>query len=281
MGIAGQFGIPLRSGSSAPSPELYAALLSSPVVLDSIAHESFQRVSGSGPRESLAVLFDVERDDAKRQHEKVIAVLQECISASPNRRTGVIALRVRTRWPDLSQRIAERLLEELNSFNLTKRQSQAKAERVFAEKRAVEARATLRDAEEALRLFAMRNRVQGSPTLALEAERLGRVVSLRQQLLGSIEQSLEAAKLREVQDTPVISVFQQPMVMSIPDPRGWVKFALLGAFAGLMLAAIYIPLRLFLRSSDVDSSEEAVRFRAALASSKRSPLGRHSLAAED
>jgi uncharacterized protein involved in exopolysaccharide biosynthesis len=166
------------------------------------------------------------------------------------------------------------LIEELNTFNLTKRQSQAKAERRFAEKRAAEARASLRDAEDARRDFAIRNRVQGSPTLTLEAERLGRTVSLRQQLLTSIEQSLESAKLREVQDTPVITVFQQPMVLSTPDPRGRVKFSFLGAFAGLMLSTLYLPLRVFLKRSAVDSSDEAARFRTALKASKHSPLGR-------
>jgi uncharacterized protein involved in exopolysaccharide biosynthesis len=274
MGIAGQFGIPLRGGSSAPSPELYAALLTSPIILDTIARESFQREETSGTKESLAILFDVKRDNVKRQHEEVIEQLQQSISASPNRRTGVIALRVRTRWPQVSQRIAQRLIEELNTFNLTKRQSQAKAERRFAEKRAAEARASLRDAEDARRDFAIRNRVQGSPTLTLEAERLGRTVSLRQQLLTSIEQSLESAKLREVQDTPVITVFQQPMVLSTPDPRGRVKFSFLGAFAGLMLSTLYLPLRVFLKRSAVDSSDEAARFRTALKASKHSPLGR-------
>ncbi len=281
MGIAGQFGIPLRGGSSASSPELYAALLTSPVILDPIARETFQREGTSGAKESLAVLFDVERGDAKRRHEIVIEELQQSISASPNRRTGVIALRVRTRWPSVSERIAVRLLEELNTFNLGKRQSQAKAERMFAQNRAAEARASLRDAENALRDFAMRNRVQGSPTLTLEAERLERTVSLRQQLLGSIEQSLESAKLREVQDTPVLTVIQQPLVLSIPDPRGRVKFSLLGAFAGLMVAAVFLPLRILLRKSAVDSSEEAKRFRAALDASKRSPLGRTVLPSGD
>jgi uncharacterized protein involved in exopolysaccharide biosynthesis len=279
MGIAGQFGIPLRSGSSAPSPELYAALLTTPVILDTIAREKFQRDGTSGKKVSLAELFGVDRDDVKRQHEEVIEELQQSISASLNRRTGVIALRVRTKWPHVSRRIAERLLEELNAFNLNKRQSQAKAERTFAEKRAVEARTTLKRAEDALRDFAVRNRMQGSATLQLESDRLSREVSLRQQLLSSIEQSLEAAKLREVQDTPVVTVFQAPMVMSIPDPRGWTKFTLLGIFAGLMFSALTLPLRKLYKGANVDPSIDAARFRAAMQDFKRHPLGSASASA--
>lgn len=275
MGIAGQFGVPLRGASSTPSPELYAALVTSPVVLDPIARESFATDTSPGSsRQSLAELFDETHRDPRREHEKVIEELQENVAASVNRRTGVIGLRVRTRWPAVSQRIAERILEELNSFNLQKRQSQAKAERVFAEGRAAEARADLTIAENAARDFAMRNRVVSvSPTLRLEADRLDREVDHRQQMWSAAVQSLESARLREVQDTPVITVFQEPMVLSIPDARGRVKWMILGAILGLLAAAFVIPLRAFVGGSRDLRTAEAARFRAAVEATKRQVLG--------
>lgn len=275
MGIAGQFGLPLRAASSAPSPELYAALISSPVVLNAIAAGSYpvDTLPASSPV-PLDELFGIDKDDPRRRHELVVEELQENIGASVDRRTNVISLRVTTRWPTVSRRIAERVLEELNTFNLEKRQSQAKAERIFAEERVVEARAKLAAAEDAARDFAVRNRVVAeSPSLRLEEERLDRAVSLRQQLLSSLEQSLESARLREVQDTPVITVFMQPAVRSVPDPRGRVKWTILGGILGLLLGGIVVPLRSFIRSSRSASSSEAARFRSALDETKRQLLG--------
>lgn len=265
-GLAGQFGIPIRGAPSAQSPDFYAALVTSPAILDPIARGSYGRTPASRGEESLASLFNVSETDSVRRHEKVVEELQESIGASVNRRTGVISLRVRTPWPAVSHRIAGNVLAELNNFNLSTRQSQARAERMFAERRAAEAREALRQAEDALRDFSMRNRVQESPSLALESERLGRVVALRQQLLTSIEQSLEAARLREVQDTPVLTVLQAPMVRSVPDPRGRVRWTVLGGIFGLLLAAFVVPTRLLWRASRSDQSAQARRLRQALAS---------------
>lgn len=275
MGIAGQFGLPMRASGSAPSPELYAALVTSPVVLDPIARQLYPRdtVAGTAP-ESLAVLFRIRKKAPRRRQELVIKKLQKYVAASVNRRTQVIGLRVRTRWPAVSQQIAEDILEELNTFNLEKRQSQARAEREFAAKRAVEARVQLITAENAARDFAMRNRaVNESPALRLEVERLDREVNLRQQLLQQVEQSLESSRMREVQDTPVITIFQEPLVLSVPDPRGRIKWTILGAILGLLTAGIVIPVRAFLRSSRDGNNDEAARFRTAVDATKRQLLG--------
>jgi uncharacterized protein involved in exopolysaccharide biosynthesis len=249
--------------------------VSSPVVLDVIADESFARDTAAGTvAEPLADLFRVRGKSAIRRHEKVIEKLQKNVSASVNRRTGVIGMRVRTRWPAVSERIAERILEELNTFNLHKRQSQAKSERIFAESRANEARQLLEAAENAARDFALRNRVVSeSPALRLEADRLKRVVDLRQQMLMSSEQALESARLREVQDTPVITVFQEPLVRSVPDPRGRVKWLILGGILGLLAATVVIPLRSMLRSSKDTRSAEEARFRSAMYETKQELLG--------
>ena len=274
MGIAGQFGVPLRTGSSAPSPELYAALVTSPMVLEPISRELFSRDTMGAAPESLAVLLRIRTRAPRRRQEKVVEKLQDVVTTSVDRRTGVIGLRVRTRYAAVSDRIAERILEELNAFNLHRRQSQARAEREFAERRAVEARAQLTTAENAARDFAMRNRVVSeSPSLRLEVDRLEREVNLRQQLLMTTEQSLESARIREVQDTPVLTVLQEPLTRSVPDPRGRIKWTILGGILGLLVAAILIPARAVLASSREAQTPEAARFRAALEATRRHLLG--------
>lgn len=273
-GLAGQLGVNLRPGSAA-SPELYAALATSSMILSPILADTFSvSVDGVPTRGTLAQLFDVSDQPPVRQRELVLRILQAQVSASVNRRTGAIGLRVVTPWRVASLGVTTRILEELNEFNLSKRQSAARAERQFAEQRANEERARLRDAENALRDFVTANRSFGqSPRLQLEEERLQRTVSQRQQVLLALEQSYETARVREVQDTPVITVLQDPEALSIPDPRGRIKWAIVGMVLAVLFTAIALQLRRMLRGARTSPSPEARRFRAALASARRSLLG--------
>ena len=245
MGIAGQFGLPIGRSSSTPSPDLYALLATSRTILWPIVTETLPAdVHPTGGRSAIADLLVVNEVDSVRRDERAVERLQEGLSARYDRRTGAITLSVRTRWRAISLRVGQRILEQLNEFNLRTRQSRAKAERVFAEARTTEARNRVRGAEEEMERFSLRNRVVSeSPTLQLQRDRLEREIALLQQLLSSLEQSLEKARLREVQDTPVITVLQAPTTLSVPDPRGRIRFSMLGAMMGVLLSLIILPLR--------------------------------------
>ena len=275
-GLAGQFGIPLGNASDGPSPEFYEALATSAVILAPIAAESFARTADSAePEVPLTDLLRARGRTEERRRERAIEKLQDRVSATHNRRTGIIALRVRTRWPGVSDRVATRILEQLNDFNLNTRQSRASAEREFAEERVAEARQRLREAESELLRFTERNRsVRESPTLTLEFDRREREVTLAQQVLGSLEPSLEDARLREVKDTPVITVLQRPTGLSGPDPRGRIKYGIFGGIVGLLLATIILPARQALRGASAEADPEAQRFFRALDEIRRGLLRR-------
>jgi len=273
QGLAGQLGVSLRSGSSAP-PELYAALASSSMILSPIAADTFTVMRDGATRHgTLAQLLKFTGESPVRQRELVLRYLRGQMDASVNRRTSAIGLRVTTPWREVSLRVASQILDQLNEFNLRQRQSTARAEREFAERRLDEQRALLRQAEDAARDFATRNRSTGSPTLQLEMDRLQRVVSQRQQVLTALEQSYESARMREVRDTPVITVLQAPEALSIPDPRGRIKWALVGLIVALLGASLLVKTREMIASSRTAPSPEARRFRTALAAARRSVLG--------
>lgn len=280
MGLAGQFGIQVgRGASSTPSPDLYTTLARSSVVLDAIGDERFPTTSASDSRlhmKSLAELLKVKDRDAVRRRERTIERLQELVGASYNRRTGVITLTVRTRWRTVSMAVAQRILERLNDFNLRTRQTRAKAERKFAEHTANEARGRLRSAEDQLTKFSIRNRiVRESPILILEYERMQREIAIRQQLLISIEQSLEKARLREVQDTPAITVLQPPIALSIPDPRKRIKYSIIGALLGLMLSAVVLPTQAMFRRRMREGDQDLARFLKAIGTARKDLLAVH------
>src|SRR5438445_1737700 len=87
-----------------------------------------------------------------------VTALRGRLVAYADRQTGVVHFEVSTTNAELSRQIANRLLALTNDFNLRRRQSQAKAEREFVERRLTEAKADLTAAEDAFSDFARRNR---------------------------------------------------------------------------------------------------------------------------
>jgi uncharacterized protein involved in exopolysaccharide biosynthesis len=140
----------------------------------------------------------------------------------------------------LAQLVNERLLQGVNRFNLQTRQSQARAERRFAEDRLHAVRDDVRAVEDSLQQFLQRNRdFKNAPSLTFQHDRLQREVARRQQIYATLSELLEQARLDEVRDTPVITLVEAPYRPVRPDPRG-LTFQLVlalavGALAGAML----------------------------------------------
>ena len=140
--------------------------------------------------------------------------------------------------------LAERLLKGLNYFNLITRQSQAREERRFTEGRLEDARGSLRAAEDALQRFLQVNReFAESPALVFQQDRLRREVLLQQQVVTSLAQRYEENRIREVRDTPVITVLEKPTLPVLPDPRGRLLLLSVGTLVALMVGAAVVLAR--------------------------------------
>lgn len=244
-GLASQFGLSLGAlgvGGEQP-PELYVDLLTTREVLTPIATDSFAAAADDASRVPLAELLDIDEDRAPVRLEKTIKLLRtKVVSAGvANRSTGMVSVRVRTTSPAASHEIAQRLLTGLNAFNLVTRQSTARAERVFTEGRMEEARQALRAAEGSLQRFLETNRVlSNSPSLTFDRDRLQREVTLRQQVFTALVQQFEQARLKEVRDTPVLSLVEAPVPAARPDSRKlslWLAAGtLVATFLGVLVA---------------------------------------------
>jgi uncharacterized protein involved in exopolysaccharide biosynthesis len=242
--LAGQFGLALPS--SAQNPQLYADLLETRGVLDPIVRDTFVTVPETRRRLTLAEFFGIRGSDSRVVEELTIRRLRTRVidASAATRTTGVIGVSVRTTSPDVSFEIAKRLLEGLNQFNLATRKSQAGEERRFIESRLQSAKAELRVAEDALQRFLATNRqFLNSSQLAFQQERLQRDVTLQQQVVTGLSQQYEDARIREVRDTPVITVIERPVLPAMADPRGRVVATILGAFVGFSLAVAWVLLK--------------------------------------
>ena len=236
---ASQFGIRVPSSGDAWGPPLYVELLRSQALLEPIALDTVVLAEEGGRRVALMDLLRIEGPVPERRADLAVRALRVIVKANEIKTLGAVRVSVTTRWPSVSLMLAERLLHAVNQFNVETRKSQAAAERQFVEFQASEAERLLRAAEDRLQVFLQRNRAfTGSPELNFEHDRLEREVLLRQQVYTSLLQNFEEARMREVRDTPVITVLENPRLPIVGEARRSVARGVLGGLAGGVLGIV-------------------------------------------
>jgi uncharacterized protein involved in exopolysaccharide biosynthesis len=259
--LASQLGVTLPGQDPGQSPQFYADLIGSDELLRRVVDSTYEfRKGGAVVRTTLVELWGKRRDTLSVQREKVIRRLRRELSVSIKTQTGVVRVTMRSRYPELSAQVLERVLEVVNWFNLRKRQSQASQEALFIQGRLDDAKADLRIHEDVLQVFLQRNReYRSSAQLQFEHDRLEREVNLRQQTVTQLAQAYESSRIDEVRNTPVITTVEQPIVPPEPDRRYLLlkgALALLGgALFGMLLAVGQETIRR-LASAEPHASEE-------------------------
>lgn len=236
--IAAQFGLSAPKPGTT-SPQFYADLLSSREILREVIVTEYSAGGAPEFKGNLVAYFRLGSDSGSGAMMLALKALRARLKVTTNRTTGVVGFEVRTRNPELSAQIADRLLALVNDYNLRRRQSQARMERTFVEKRLVEAQGELAAAEDALQRFYVTNRrYTDSPELVARQERLQRQVTMRQQLVLSLTQSFESARIDEVRDTPVLTVVEHPTGFVERMARGTIQKTIIGLLAGGFLGSL-------------------------------------------
>jgi uncharacterized protein involved in exopolysaccharide biosynthesis len=237
--LAGQFGISLASVDQTVSPDFYSALLKSRVLLSRIATDSFVVPELENRRIAFVDLFDVSHGSQARRVEEGVKLLDDVVTTSVVKTTGMVRLSVVTKWPSVSYTMAQSLLTGVDEFNRRTRRSQAASERVFIESRLTAATADLRDAEDRMERFLVANRqFSASPELSFQHDRLQREITVRQQVVSTLTQAYEEVRIREVRDTPLITVLEPPTVPAIPESRRRLLRLLFGLVSGGLIGLV-------------------------------------------
>jgi len=262
-GLAAQFGVTVPSGNVSESLDFYASLVESEPLMRGLIQPAFMfTFHGDTIRGSLIDIYEIEEATTARAVEVAVRRLRSDLNVSTDPKAGLITLRITSRYPELSAQIAERALELVNRFNLQTRQTQARQERAFVEGRLEEVESELQLAEDSLKAFLEKNRqFRGSPDLLFDHDRLERRVVMRQQVFTSLMQAYEQARIDEVRNTPVITMFEEPQVPALPDSRHLLARGLIAIFLGSVIAIfLAIGLEVFHRSR-LDAPEQAERLR--------------------
>lgn len=270
--LAGQFGVSLPSSNLSQSPEFYADLLKSRELLLPIVRGSIVTDQGAKPVPFLDFM-GITGGSQREKEEAGIKGVAGMISPSVSPSTAVVTVRVTTKSPSASLAIVKGLIDGVNDFNLRTRQSMAAAERKFAEGRAAIVNSDLRSAEDRLEEFLQGNKSLNSPQLQLQRDRLQRAIDLEQQLLTSLTQSVEEARIREVRDTPVITVIDTPSLPTAAERRGRVRLGLLGILFGSLIGILLAFASETMRARRLASDPAAEEFFATWAVVKQEILG--------
>lgn len=271
QGLAQQFGIAVGGGDAGASPQFYMDLLESRPLLAAVAERQYRVRTDSGIiTGNLAKIYNVRNRNPAIVKNSLTNALKGQIDENTSLKTGVITVTVHAKYPELAVQIAQGLLDQVNAFNLNRRQESASAEREFIERRVAEAQASLSQAEDNLQGFLQDNRdFRGSPAKQLDFDRLNRTVSSRQALYNSLATSYEQAKIEEVRDLPVITVLETPDMPIQPDPHGGKRKVVLGMLVGLVAGFVLAFLLDRLAANRDLRSDELEEFAAL----KREALG--------
>ena len=268
--LASQFGVALPAGNQSVSPEFYSSLLRSRVLLLPVTRDTFTVAELGGQRVPFVDLFELKGRSSASREDKALALLKRMVVPSVTRATGVVDVSVATKWRSVSLRIITRLIDGVNDFNERTRQGQAAAERKFVGERLTEATAELRVAEDRLETFLRGNRdFVGSPQLTMQRDRLQREVLWRQEVVTSLTQAHQDARIREVRDTPVITVIETPAVGADPVQSGRVLRVIAGFVLGAVVGTALVLFSALVARRRAEGNEEANEFFSALTEAKR------------
>ena len=268
--IASQFGVNLPSANQSVSPEFYASLLRSRVLLLPVARDTIAVAELGGKRIAFVDLFELKGSSQGSREDKALELLKRMVVPSVTRATAVVDVSVDTKWRSVSLQIVTRLIDGVNDFNQRTRRGQASSERKFVGDRLSEATAELRVAEDRLETFLRGNRdLGGSPQLMMQRDRLQRDVTWKQQVFSSLMESYQDARIREVRDTPVITVIESPAAATDPVRSGRVIRLILGLMIGGIVGVVLVLVSATLARRRTEGNEDANEFFSALTEAKR------------
>ena len=165
------------------------------------------------------------------------------IEISEDLKTGILTLKVNASDPNLATEINKVIIEELDAHQRRYNKSKTSDAKQFIEARIIDTEKELVIAEENLKVFRDRNRrIENSPALQLEQQRLSREVTVLIGVFTTLKQQLETTKIEEVKDSDYVIVFDPPEVplrRSKPNKRQNVIIAgLLGIFFGIVIGIV-------------------------------------------
>lgn len=242
-GSLGDLGLGALKQPSDQSSALYPQILTGRTISEDILSRTY-RFDDDGRPKSLTMAEYVDEPNI----DLSLRALNDLVAVSVDRRTGLVWLSVTTKYPELSAAVVHAYLEELNDYNINKRQSQAKSNERFMAERLTQIKKELSNAEDSLLAFKEQNRNFGTssdPELQLQLGRLERDVLIQSEQATLMTRQHEMARIDAVKDVPVVNVLDSGSVSvlkSWPHRSVYLLTSLLVSLFGGILLSLWLDI---------------------------------------
>lgn len=233
-------------GSGSPT-EIYQNLIMSESVLGPVINSKYM-TEEYPDSVNLIQFFEIRPDKSLSPDlQKRKMFIQEMNSITKgklvtyvDRMTKILTLSVTMPEARLSADVANKISESLDNYIRTKRKSYASEQRKYVEKRLIQVKDSLAEAENLLVSFKEKNRlVSQSPALNLEQSRLLRNIEILNAVYLELSKQLELAKIDEVKDTPVINVMENVKTPVTKTGPHYLTLLIMISFFALVLSSGY------------------------------------------
>ena len=164
-------------------------------------------------------------------------IIKQMIFVSENSKTGIITINVYANEPKLSASINNAIITELDQHQKNYDKEKTVSTKRFIQDRISKTKIELESAEENLKVFTERNRrIENSPNLLLEQQRLSREVAVLTGVYTTLKQQLEITKIEELKESEYVIVLDHPEIpLAKAKPRRKTMI-LMSGFSGILLS---------------------------------------------
>jgi uncharacterized protein involved in exopolysaccharide biosynthesis len=240
--LLGEGGGALGKLSDGPSGEFYAEVLTSQELLVTALSSTYPDKANPGKTVTLLETLAPRGETPAQRLGNATRALRKKTDIELTRRSGIVKLTVALKDPALAAAVANRMLQQLNDFNLKRRQAASAEQRRFAEQRLLTARRELDSIAGVRRAFLEENRaLSSSPRLLARYDELDRLVQIKEGVLLGLTRTFEENRVSEAKDTPLIAIVDHAMEPDRPEqrPLPWAAAgAALALVASVSLAVI-------------------------------------------
>jgi len=266
-GLAAQFGINIATGQS----ELkwsYTEIIKSRTLSRAILKRKFD-TEEFGSQKSLIQILEYGDDEPKFGMDileiKALDKLLEMIDVSESIQTAIYTVNIHASEPELSAKINKVLIEELDAHLQAYNRAKTSETRQFIEERIVDTEKELMASEEALKIFMDRNRrIENSPGLKLEEQRLAREVTVLTGVFTTLKQQLETTKIEEVKESDYVVILDPPEVPLISSAPKKKKMVILAGLLGFCIGIGIAFVRGYVRNTEEEEKEKIVQAQSLL-----------------
>ena len=258
-GLAAQFGISLSTGQS-EEKWVYPEIIKSRTLAKSMLKRYFSTLEFGQKKKLIDILNNGQLDlKSSTENYEAIAVQNflSMINIDEDLSTSILTLSISAAEASFAKDINQALIEELDAHQRNYNKLKTSKTKIFIQERIVDIEKELISAEERLKIFMDRNRrIENSPSLQLEQQRLSREVTVLIGVFTTLKQQLETTKIEEVKESSYVVIIdapEKPLIRSKPNKK---MIVILNGIFGISLGLFFAFISEYLLSRKKDDIEK-------------------------